>query len=228
MIYEKLAAYYDQFIDNELNNLYFELIKEHFKKGNVIDLGCGTAPLAIILAKNKFNVSAIDISSSMLERAYNNSINEDVKINFYVHNILDPLNIEYDIITMSSDVINYIDSEEKVEKVFLNISKVMNLDSIFIFDFLKVKYLEELLGYHEEIAVDDSIIIWDVLKTNKTAQVKHKITIGDVDETHIQTTFEERIYVNLLNENNLKVIKTVSLEDRMIFVCKRKKRKQSK
>ena len=223
MIYEKLAAYYDQFIDHELNNWYLNLIKEHFNKGNVIDLGCGTAPLAIMLAKNKFNVSATDISSYMLERAYNNSINEDVKINFYVHDILDPLNVEYDIISMSSDVINYVDSEDKVDKVFLNIREVMNLDSIFIFDFLKVEYLEELLGYHEEIVADDSKIIWDVLKTNKTAQVRHKIAIGDTDETHIQTTFEERIYVDLLSKNNLEVIKRVSLEDRIIFVCKRKK-----
>lgn len=223
MIYEKLAAYYDQFIDHELNNWYLNLIKEHFNKGNVIDLGCGTAPLAIMLAKNKFNVSATDISSYMLERAYNNSINEDVKINFYVHDILDPLNVEYDIISMSSDVINYVDSEDKVHKVFLNIREVMNLDSIFIFDFLKVEYLEELLGYHEEIVADDSKIIWDVLKTNKTAQVRHKIAIGDTDETHIQTTFGERIYVDLLSKNNLEVIKRVSLEERIIFVCKRKK-----
>ena len=221
MIYDKLAAYYDQFVDFELNDWYLKLIKEHFNKGNVMDLGCGTAPLSIALAKNNFNVSATDISASMLERAYNNSINENVKINFNIHDILDPLNNEYDVIVMSSDVINYIESILNIKKAFMNVQNIMNKDSIFVFDFLKVEYLEGLKGYHAEITLDDSLIIWDVLKTEKTNQVRHKVIIDNTVETHIQTTFEEEKYLKLLNECNLKVTKKTALEDRIILVCKK-------
>ena len=220
MSYEKLAAYYDQFIDQELNSVYLELIKKHFNKGTVIDLGCGTAPLSILLAKNNYFVTATDISESMLERAYNNSISDDVKINFFVHNILEPINNNYDIITMSSDVINYLDEKSKVQTAFNHVSEIMNENSVFIFDFLKVDYLMNLIGHHEEIELDDSRLIWDVEKTEKELQIRHKVTIDDYKEKHIQTTFKETEYGKLLNDSNLQVVEQVSLEDRFIYLCK--------
>ena len=51
MIYEKLAAYYDQFIDEELYLEYVKLINKYYSEGNLLDLGCGTAQLAIKLAE---------------------------------------------------------------------------------------------------------------------------------------------------------------------------------
>ena len=54
MIYEKFASYYDQFVDYELNDIYFDMITKYYKEGTAIDIGTGTAPLAIKLAKNNF------------------------------------------------------------------------------------------------------------------------------------------------------------------------------
>ncbi len=45
MIYERLASYYDQFVDGKLTDTYIKLIQERFNKGTVVDLGCGTGPL---------------------------------------------------------------------------------------------------------------------------------------------------------------------------------------
>lgn len=222
MIYDKLAAYYDEFVDHSLNKRYLNLITKRFTEGNIVDLGCGTGPLPILLAKNNFFVTATDISKQMLERAYNNSINEGLKINFFVHNILDPLNIDCDIITMSSDVINYLDNKIDVKKAFGNIKEVMNAKSIFIFDFLKTSYLNNLIGHTEQINLGDSTLNWEVLETSKTAQVKHKVTIDGEEETHTQTTFGEEQYEILLTEVNLKVIEKVVLDDRIIFVCMKK------
>ena len=221
MSYEQLAAYYDQFIDSDLHNTYLKLIKKHFNKGNVIDLGCGTGPLAILLAKNDFFVTATDISERMLERAYNNSILEDVKINFFLHDILLPLNINYDVITMSSDVINYLDTKSKVRKALNNVKDTMNENSIFVFDFLKADYITNLIGHHEEIQIDNSNLEWKVEKTDKELQVRHIVTIENLREPHIQTTFIENEYLKLLKESKLKVIDKELFEERIIFVCKR-------
>ncbi len=221
MIYDRLAAFYDQFVDQNLNNIYLDLIKKHRNKGNVIDLGCGTGPLAILLAKNKYNVTATDISDSMLERAYNNSIHENVHINFFVHNILEPLNINYDIITMASDVINYIEDRADVSKAFNYVTEVMNENSIFVFDFLKVNYLINLPGYHEEILLENSLLVWDVENTDKERQIKHIVTIDNCEETHIQTTFSEEEYVTILKECGLVVTEMKILNERIIFVCKK-------
>jgi len=221
MIYNKLASYYDQFVDHNLNDIYFKLIKKYFSSGIVLDLGCGTGPLAIKMAKAGFYVTASDISEKMLLVAYNNSITNNVKINFFIHNILEPLNIDSDVITMSSDVINYLDTKNEVVKTFKNVSEIMNSNSIYLFDFLKTTYLENLVNYHEEILLDDTTLVWDVLKTNETFKVKHVVTINNEIETHTQKTYKESEYVQMTKEAMLKVVEKVELEDRIIFVCKK-------
>jgi len=221
MIYDKLALYYDQFIDNDLYKTYIKLLNKYHKKGNVIDLGCGTAPLAIELAKRGFFVTATDISERMLESGYNNSVHENVKINFYIHDILEPLNSKYDAITMASDVINYLDNRADILKTFMNISDAMHSKSVLIFDFFKVDYLDKLIGHYEEINLEDTLITWKVDKTDRQMQVKHSLNINGVIETHIQTTFQKSDYIKWLKEANLKVIKSISADERIILLCKK-------
>jgi len=221
MIYDKLAIFYDRFIDDELYKEYSKLVNKYHKSGSVIDLGCGTAPLAIALAKEGFFVTATDISEAMLENAYNISVIEDVKINFYIHDILDPLNNQYDVLTMTSDVINYLDDKSKIQKTFCNISSSMHSKSIFIFDFFKVEYLDKLIGHDEDIKLENDQINWKVEKTNTTNQVKHSLNINGNIETHIQTTFEKKDYIEWLKECNLKVKKTVANNERIILLCKK-------
>ncbi len=221
MIYNKLARYYDQFVDQELNDIYLKIIKKYFSTGVVTDLGCGTGQLAIKLAKAGFYVAASDISEKMLEVAYNNSLQNNVKINFFVHNILEPLNINSDIIVMTSDVINYLDTKKEVITAFEYVSEIMNNDSIYLFDFLKITYLTDLKGYHEEIILNDTTLVWDVLATKEEHQIEHQLTINDETESHLQRTFEESEYLQLLNGTNLFVFEKIELEDRIIFVCKK-------
>lgn len=222
MIYDKLSKYYDQFLDLDLYDDYYKLIKKHIKKGNVIDLGTGTGILAIKLAKDNFFVTATDISTRMLETAYNNALLEKVDIRFFIHDILEQLNQPYDLIVMSSDVINYLDNESDVKKAFKNINDVMTKNSIFIFDFLRPEYLNSLDNYHESIELEDTILNWSINKTDITNQVKHTLVLDEVIETHIQTTYELKKYKELLNSQNLKVVKAKTLDERIILVCERK------
>ena len=222
MIYDKLSRYYDQFLDLELYDEYYKLIKKHLKKGDVIDLGTGTGILAIKLAKEDFFVTATDISTRMLETAFNNALLEKTDIKFYVHDILDPLNKPYDLLVMSSDVINYLEKESDVKKAFKNVSNAMDKKSIFIFDFLRPVYLNTLDNYSEDIDLGDTIIKWNITKTDIENQVKHTLTMDLDTEIHVQTTYELKKYKELLNSENLKVIKSKILNERIIMVCERK------
>ncbi len=212
MIYERLASYYDQFVDGKLTDTYIKLIQERFNKGTVVDLGCGTGPLSIKLAKIGFTVTATDISESMLEIAYNNSMRENVDINFSVHDILYPLTNNYDIITMSSDVINYLDNQEEVLTALKNVEEVMSENSIFIFDALKLKYLNKL---------DDLVINWEVNETLIKGQVSHKITIEDESEFHFQKAYEPSKYLEMLEKSNLRLIQEIDYDERIIYICKK-------
>ena len=222
MIYDKLSKYYDHFLDLELYDDYYKLIKKHIKKGNVIDLGTGTGILAIRLAKEDFFVTATDISTRMLETAYNNALLEKADIRFFIHDILDSLNQPYDLLIMSSDVINYLDNESDVKKAFKNVSDAMDKSSIFIFDFLRPEYLDSLDNYSEDIDLGDTVIKWNISKTDSINQVKHTLKMGVDTETHIQTTYDLKNYKQLLNSKNLKVVKSKILDERIILVCERK------
>ncbi|MBU1019791.1 MAG: class I SAM-dependent methyltransferase, partial [Firmicutes bacterium] len=186
-----------------------------------IDLGTGTAQLAIKLAKLGYFVTATDISEKMLENAFNNAITEDVSIQFFIHDILEPLNKDYDVVLMTSDVINYLTEESQVLKAFKNISHVLEQNSVFMFDFLKTEYIEQLDGYQESIDLEDQIVDWHVEKTEVPFQVLHTLTFEDVIEQHLQTTFPPKVFKELLLQAGLKVVKKKMLEERIIYVCKK-------
>lgn len=222
MIYEKLASYYDMFIDEELLDKYISWIEHYHKEGSVIDLGTGTAPLAIELAKKGYHVTATDISTEMLEVAYNNSIVEDVKINFFLHNILDTVNKDYDVICMSSDVINYLANKQEVDKALHNVSLAMNKKSIFIFDSLRPTYFTKVSGHAEEILLADDVMRWNVTKTNVDNQIKHTVKIGNHTETHLQMSYTLKEMQDLLHKNKFDIVKKHKYDERILFVCKKR------
>ncbi len=222
MIYEKFASYYDQFVDYELNEIYYDLITKHHKEGTAIDIGTGTAPLAIKLAQNNFTVTGTDISPQMLERAYNNAVIGGVHLNLYIHNILDPLNQTYDVFTMTSDVINYLANENEVAKAFQNVRDVMGETSIFAFDFLTPTHMNKVHNYSEDILLEDDLLQWHVAKTNVPNQIRHTLRFGKITETHYQTTFPLKKYKELLEKAGLMVIKKKKTDERIILVCKTK------
>lgn len=222
MIYERLSDYYDQFIDDDLINLYIELIQSEVNEGSVMALGCGTGPLAVELASKDFFVSGSDISPYMLEKAYNNAVSNDVHIQLYIHDILDPLVQTFDVITMVSDVINYIQEEDKVSQVFHNVSEAMTLDSIFVFDFLRPSFLTKMHNHHEDILLKDEVLEWTVTKTNVLDQVRHLVRLGEDTEVHYERTFPLKTYKELLNENDLYIVKKRKTSERTILLCKKK------
>lgn len=221
MIYDQLAIYYDDFLDEELYQAYLHLIAHYKKAKTIIDLGTGTGQLAIKLAKLGYFVTGTDISEKMLENAYNNTVVEDVSIPLFIHDILDPLNKDYDIVLMTSDVINYLSKESDVLKAFKNISNVLEANSVFMFDFLKTDYLEQLDNYHESIDLEDQMVAWDVHKTEEAYQVLHTLQFKDIIEQHLQTTFPPKGYKDLLQQAGMRVVKKRILEERIVYVCKK-------
>lgn len=222
MIYEKFASYYDQFVDYELNDIYYEMITKYYTDGTAIDIGTGTAPLAIKLAANNFTVTGTDISEQMLERAYNNAVEAGVHLNLYIHNILDPINMSYDVFTMTSDVVNYLSGEEETYKAFQNIAAAMTDDSIFAFDFLTPQHMTKVHNYQEDILLEDDLMQWHVAKTNVPNQIKHTLKFGSITETHFQTTFPLKKYKELLNKAGLFIQKKRKTDERIILLCKKR------
>ncbi|MFK5884070.1 MAG: class I SAM-dependent methyltransferase [Candidatus Izemoplasma sp.] len=221
MIYNLLSNYYDSLIDQSLYDKYYKLIRKYKKSGTVIDLGAGTAVLSTRLAKKGYTVTATDISKEMLEVAYNNAVTSKVHINFYLHDILEPLNNFYDVVVLSMDVVNYLKTEDEVIQAFKNIENAMNKKSIFIFDTLNIRYVKHLIGYHEVISTDEGDIEWDVSQTKIKNSLTHNLKLNGESETHYLRTFSYDTYKSFLKKSNLKIVTSVKLKERTIYVCKK-------
>ena len=95
----------------EYANIVF---KEPFK---AVDLGTGSGCIAITLKKklgSKIDISAVDISKAALEVAMENAKDNEVEINFYHGDMLEPLNEKYDLIISNPP---YISADEEIMKI---------------------------------------------------------------------------------------------------------------
>ena len=98
-----------RFETEELVDKTINYIKTYFdKKIDIVDLGTGSGCIAISLKKElDCNMDAVDISSKAIEVAKENAKLNNVDINFYHGNFLEPLNKKYDVIISNPPYISY-------------------------------------------------------------------------------------------------------------------------
>ena len=84
-------------------------IKKYFDDNiDIVDLGTGSGCIAITLSKElNISVDAVDISDKALEVAKENNIKNNSKVNFYLGDMLKPLNKKYDVIISNPPYIAY-------------------------------------------------------------------------------------------------------------------------
>lgn len=106
-----------RFETEELVSKTIEYLKDK-KNLKIADIGTGSGCIAIAL-KKKLNceVDAVDISSDALEVAKNNAIKNNVDIQFYQGNLLEPLQDKYDVLISNPP---YIDREEEIMDIVKN------------------------------------------------------------------------------------------------------------
>lgn len=93
----------------------YQRIKD-IKNLKIIDLGTGSGCIAITLSKLlNTSVDAVDISKEALEVAKRNAKNNNVNINFYLGDMLEPVTGKYDVIISNPPYIAY--SEEIMDIV---------------------------------------------------------------------------------------------------------------
>lgn len=94
----------------ETEELVYKTIERLKNKENIdiVDLGTGSGCIAITLAKElNCNVDAVDISNKALNVAKENAISNNVSINFYLGDMLSPLNKKYDCVISNPPYIAY-------------------------------------------------------------------------------------------------------------------------
>lgn len=225
MIYETFAYYYDKMMEDIDYDLFIELVRKYIPcDKHILDAGCGTGHVSIMLADLGYQVTALDISSDMLSILRHKMDVYDIHFPIYEADLCDPLPKNcFDAVVSFLDVINYIDDYELALK---NIYETLSDQGIFIFDISTVSYFKELVGYHEEESFEDFSYKWNIKKGNDENAVVHHLSITnslnkEFSETHYQKTYNEDVYYNYLLKLGFKRVIMESGFDNLktFFIC---------
>ncbi|MBP3920079.1 MAG: peptide chain release factor N(5)-glutamine methyltransferase [Bacilli bacterium] len=123
---------------------------------DIVDLGCGSGCISVTLSKLLgVSVDAVDVSSDALEVAKKNAVLNNVSVNFYLGDMLKPLNKKYDVIISNPPYIAY---DEDIMDVVRN-----NEPSIALYASNNGLYFyEEILRNASNYLKDRSMICFEI------------------------------------------------------------------
>ncbi|MBE5942235.1 MAG: class I SAM-dependent methyltransferase [Lachnospiraceae bacterium] len=149
--YKNFAYVYDTFMDNIPYDDWSKYIaylfeKYHIDSGNLVELGCGTATLALQLVNYGYSIIGIDNSDDMLNIAAKKTANTpDIALQLQdMRDLL--LDSTYDGFYCVCDSLNYLLSREDILDTFHCIKKYLRKDGIFIFDMKTIHFYQNCLG----------------------------------------------------------------------------------
>jgi len=184
-----------RFETEELVSKTISYLKQYFNtKLDIVDLGTGSGCIAISIKKAlNCTMDAVDISNDALEVAKKNAINNSVDINFYLGDMLKPLNKKYDCIISNPPYIRY--DEEIMELVKNN-------------------------EPHKALYADDNgLYFYKEIIKNASKYLKEKAIISF--EIGYQQGNEIKEYAKKYFKNSLiKVEKDMQGKDRFVFIFK--------
>lgn len=152
------GTYYQHFTDTTL-----AYIRSAMPEGKVLDLGAGTGRLAIPLAKQGYQVIAVEKSNAMVDVFRSKCTEENLDIPIHSSSIADYDNGSADLALALFTVLSYITSEEEMKKSIENIAKHLNTGGYFFFDlpnpvFFSMVHIinKNELGFKRTVSVEPS------------------------------------------------------------------------
>lgn len=132
------------------------------QQAHALVIGCGTGPLACVLAKREFIVSAFDISPTAIEMAKQQARERGLEINYWVGDICgEPLLTgQYDLI-VDSHCLHCVVTIEDRKTAFTSICQALTPTGFFV--------LETMMGRptNQDVTVDKEGIVWSQYGQNK-------------------------------------------------------------
>jgi SAM-dependent methyltransferase len=186
--------YKDKKYDDEYAYICKILKKFSVKEKDILDIGCGTGKHLQYFKNNGFTVSGVDMSDAMINEAKITLKQEENLIQGKASEF--KFDKKFNIITSLFHVMSYQTENKILEEVFLNISRHLNTDGLFIFDFwygpavlsdppkvcikrledndIKITRITEPVMNYNENTVDVNFEIISEDKTAKTSEIIHE------------------------------------------------------
>lgn len=230
-IYQEYAEYYDltnQDKDYERECDFLEMLfKDHsyIPIKSLIDAGCGTGAHAIPLAKRGYEVVGIDASEEMIKRARRKAEQAKLEVDFGVMDLRQlSSDSKFDAAICMFDVIDYLTTDDDLQKVLRNIRGVLKEGALFIFDCWNG--LAVLKTFHEvslkEVQGEGKRIIrWirrDLDAFHNLCRNHHHVIviqegtiIDEMEETHVIRYYFPQEIAHHLGETGFELVNTCPL-----------------
>lgn len=142
----------------------FYLWAQHspYRIQRVLDLACGTGSAAIALARRGYEVTALDLSEAMLERAKAKAKRWNAEVK-WLHGDLRNFQAggPFDAVTCFYDALNYLLVPEELEQSFRQVRAHLRHDGLFLFDMITDFAIEKTWGDVTDTSFDPELTrIW--------------------------------------------------------------------
>lgn len=214
--YTHLSHFYDQLMDVDYDQwfAYLEQTWDRFgaKPQSILELGCGTGNITIPLANNGYNVTAVDLSEPMLERASAKAHQIGVKVDFYNQDMrsLDLNDRKYDLTLSCCDAFNYLMTNDDLQTTMIQAYNHTKAGGLLLFDLNSEYKLREIYGDHAYADLfDDYGYFWDNHFDEKTEICQMDLTFfistdknhySRVSERHFEKLWRPAEVLDLLHD----------------------------
>ncbi len=192
--YEKwcnnLCSFLEEFGSSE--NIDDENLSE--ERNTVLELGCGTGTMSILLNKRGFDVIGIDNSEEMLSIAMQKTAESDAEV-LYLHQDMREFELYGTVgaVFCICDSINYLTDSKDVVKTFKLVNNYLYPGGIFVFDFNTDYKYHKIIG-NITIAEnrEDCSFIWENYYDEATRINEYDLTLFIEDESGLfERDYEE-------------------------------------
>lgn len=220
--YTAFAKIYDEFMDNVDYDSWcariVDMLKERgIENGLVLDLGCGTGTLTEMLSKAGYDMTGIDSSDEMLQKAIEK---RDISKEDILYLCQDMREFELygtmAAVVSACDCVNYITGKDELLQVFRLVNNYLDPGGIFIFDFNTRGKYEKIGSDSIAEAREDAAFIWENYYDEREALNEYQLTLFIKEKDDIYKRYEE---YHVQRGYELGEIKELLKEAGMVFLA---------
>ena len=245
-MYNEFAYFYDELNGaanyRKLHRFVRRAFRRHgLKKGIVADLGCGTGTLTLALARDGYDMLALDVSQDMLE-VLADKLAEKPKLAGRVQLLRQDLTaldlfgtVQGAVSTF--DTLNHIGPLPRLEDALHRAAFFMDKDAVFVFDMnTPYKHREILKDHSYEVQAPDAVCVWSnrydesIPATGITVRTTRSATGEVFEESFTEYSYTVQQVCGICEKAGLAVLEVRDGESfrrlrqdsqRMIFVAKK-------
>lgn len=221
MSYNWFAQIYDELMDNTLYDKWLAYTADRVSPTDtVLELGCGTGILGIMLTKAGYDVTGLDLSEEMLSLAYDRQIDEETAFPLIQRDMRELSELpEYESVICYSDALCYMTDEQELLTVFKEVHSCLSSGGVFLFDVHSILKINDFLETSFHAEVESIFFAWDSYEGDHPYSVEHHLSFfvhteqnkyERFEEVHKERTYPLETYVRLLEQAGFKTVEVTA------------------